>query len=126
MSALPPKADMCGATSDVRFVPIADIPPYVGSPHSLSEALVCHLNDRRLPGAVEDGLVGPIGAYPDRKIACRRRKPVQFLVWTGRLVPEIDGQTAIGVVLQRLVFRAECVSLQRVRREEVFWIVHRQ
>ena len=25
MSALPPKADMCGATSDVRFVPIADI-----------------------------------------------------------------------------------------------------
>ena len=27
MSALPPKADMCGATSDVRFVPIADIQP---------------------------------------------------------------------------------------------------
>ena len=26
MSALPPKADMCGATSDVRFVPEADIP----------------------------------------------------------------------------------------------------
>ena len=26
MSALPPKADMCGATRDVRFVPIADIP----------------------------------------------------------------------------------------------------
>ena len=25
MSALPPKADMCGATSDVRFVPEADI-----------------------------------------------------------------------------------------------------
>ena len=24
MSALPPKADMCSATSDVRFVPIAD------------------------------------------------------------------------------------------------------
>ena len=28
MSALPPKADMCGATRDVRFVPIADIPPF--------------------------------------------------------------------------------------------------
>ena len=27
MSALPPKADMCGATRDVRFVPIADIGP---------------------------------------------------------------------------------------------------
>src|SRR4030095_8527875 len=25
MSALPPKADICGATRDVRFVPIADI-----------------------------------------------------------------------------------------------------
>jgi hypothetical protein len=27
MSALPPKADMCGAARDVRFGPIADIPP---------------------------------------------------------------------------------------------------
>ena len=26
MSALPPKADMCSARGDVRFVPIADIP----------------------------------------------------------------------------------------------------
>ena len=26
MSALPPKAGMCGATSGVRFVPIADMP----------------------------------------------------------------------------------------------------
>jgi hypothetical protein len=25
MSALPPKADMCGATTDVRFVPVANI-----------------------------------------------------------------------------------------------------
>ena len=25
MSALPPKADMCGAKTNVRFVPIADI-----------------------------------------------------------------------------------------------------
>jgi hypothetical protein len=27
MSALPPKADMCGAATDVRFGPIADISP---------------------------------------------------------------------------------------------------
>ena len=27
MSALPPKADMCSATGDVRFVPKADIAP---------------------------------------------------------------------------------------------------
>ena len=25
MSALPPKADMCGASEDVRFEPLADI-----------------------------------------------------------------------------------------------------
>jgi len=28
ISALPPKADMCGATRDVRFGPIADIGCY--------------------------------------------------------------------------------------------------
>jgi len=28
VNALPPKADMCGATRDVRFVPIADIPTF--------------------------------------------------------------------------------------------------
>jgi hypothetical protein len=28
MSALPPIADMCGATRDVRFVPKADIRPF--------------------------------------------------------------------------------------------------
>ena len=28
MSALHPKADMCSATRDVRFVPIADIRPF--------------------------------------------------------------------------------------------------
>jgi hypothetical protein len=29
MSALPPKADMCSATSDVCFGPIADIRPFM-------------------------------------------------------------------------------------------------
>jgi hypothetical protein len=28
MSALPPKADIVGRSGDVRFVPIADIPPF--------------------------------------------------------------------------------------------------
>jgi hypothetical protein len=32
MSALPPKADMCGATRDVRFGPIADIGGAIRSP----------------------------------------------------------------------------------------------
>ena len=34
MPALPPKADMCGATRDVRFVPIADMRP----PHSITSS----------------------------------------------------------------------------------------
>ena len=32
MSALPPKADICGATADVCFVPIADIERLIRSP----------------------------------------------------------------------------------------------
>jgi hypothetical protein len=38
MSALPPKADMCGATSDVRFVPIADIDDICAYLHARREA----------------------------------------------------------------------------------------
>ena len=39
MSALPPKADVCGATSDVRFGPIADIIGHsiIGSARACSE-----------------------------------------------------------------------------------------
>src|SRR5580765_6625397 len=81
---------------------------------------------RRLPGAVEHGLLGPIGADPDREIACRRRKPVGFLVLARRLVPEIEGQAAIVVVLQRLVLGAEREAVQRVWVEEMFGVVHRQ
>jgi hypothetical protein len=33
MSALPPRADMCGATRDVRFGPKADIKSIIQSPH---------------------------------------------------------------------------------------------
>jgi hypothetical protein len=38
MSALPPKADMCGATTDVRFGPKADIPPFTRSLHRLGRS----------------------------------------------------------------------------------------
>ena len=40
MSALPPKADMCAATRDVRFVPEADI---------RCRLSMCQLPDRRCP-----------------------------------------------------------------------------
>ena len=33
MSALPPKADIRGALVHVRFVPKADIDPFIRSPH---------------------------------------------------------------------------------------------
>src|SRR5262245_65142665 len=76
--------------------------------------LWCRLDDfddGRLPRAVEDGLVGPIGAEPNREVPLRRRQPVRFVLFARRRVPEIDGQAAVGVVLQRLVLRPQRVAL---------------
>jgi len=41
MSALPPKADMCGAARDVRFGPKADISPGLPSDIKRLAAEVC-------------------------------------------------------------------------------------
>ena len=49
MSALPPKADMCGALGDVRFVPIADIGP--SAPLGF------------LPSLIQELLTGSAGAF---------------------------------------------------------------
>ena len=38
MSALPSKADMCGAARDVRYGPIADIPPFTRLPYARQTA----------------------------------------------------------------------------------------
>ena len=49
MSALPPKADMCGALADVRFGPKADIAP----PHSIiSSARACIDGGTLMPSAL--------------------------------------------------------------------------
>ena len=40
MCALPPKADMCSAQADVRYVPIADIPSLFD--HLISDLLEMH------------------------------------------------------------------------------------
>ena len=53
MSALPPKADMCAASRDVRFVPIADI-------ISVSDPEII----RRLADPVANGLDNDISAEP--------------------------------------------------------------
>ena len=48
MSALPPKADMCGATRDVRFVPKADMPIY----SIISSARACSAGGTLRPSAL--------------------------------------------------------------------------
>ncbi|MGB9056131.1 MAG: hypothetical protein WCC54_28065, partial [Pseudolabrys sp.] len=53
MSALPPRADMCGATRDVRFVPIADIAHLLGA----SETIVV-FTSTGAAGCAEIPLVG--------------------------------------------------------------------
>ena len=60
MSALTPKADMCSAPGDVRFVPLADIPHLLFDKHlvgeqvpalqSISVAPVQKRRSRRRPG----------------------------------------------------------------------------
>ena len=65
MSALPPKADMCGALGDVRFVPIADIARFIL--HSQQCFLRCGLDrsqsrpptDRRQDGSCRGTLSLP-------------------------------------------------------------------
>ena len=64
MSALPPKADMCGATSNVRFGPEADITGV-----SLFDQLVCELLEMKrylLPQRFG-------GLEVDNKLILRRR-----------------------------------------------------
>ena len=39
MSALPSKADMCGATAYVCFGPVADIASFIRSPHQREQVL---------------------------------------------------------------------------------------
>jgi|SoiMetStandDraft_5_1073268.scaffolds.fasta_scaffold02716_4 hypothetical protein len=57
MSALPPKADMCSATSDVRFGPIADIRLFNDRIDAYTDRSAHELFAIRLPDAV----------YPERK-----------------------------------------------------------
>ena len=48
----PLKADMCGATTDVRFVPIADIVAVIRSP---SESVARLTRSKLIPGKPEPG-----------------------------------------------------------------------
>ena len=68
MSALPPKADICSALADVRFVPIADI----------GINLVCQLFDH-LVGAQQE-------PFRDRQAECLGGCPVDDEFEFGRLL----------------------------------------
>jgi hypothetical protein len=49
MSALPPKADMCGAAKDVRFVPIADVAT-IGLAYRIRISSISNWSLEPLPG----------------------------------------------------------------------------
>src|SRR5262245_58917940 len=81
------------------------------------------LDDRRLPAAVDDGLLAPIGADVQRESALRRWLPVRLLVLARRLVADVQRQRTIGVVLEVVVLGAQRIALEIVRREEVEVVV---
>src|SRR5262245_10622291 len=90
MSALPPKADMCGATSYVRYGPKADIP----SIHSV------HLHDIVwLPSLVEELDTGTVEAQRHQKIptvGCLDPVRLWRTGWLRRAEPQIDRTVAVG------------------------------
>ena len=74
MSALPPRADMCDATGDVRFGPIADINLRVGKPQGVQ------LKGRSRHGADGFNQSGHMecAIQPDRPLSERRLDEVEL------------------------------------------------
>ena len=69
MSALPPKADMCGANSDVRFRPIADIGvsttfrlTFVGRVRNGLFASIAHIGEMVFQAGLDTAAPGSISA----------------------------------------------------------------
>src|SRR4029078_9407083 len=78
---------------------------------------------RWCPGAIEDGLLGPIGADVERERSAGRRQPVAFLILAGRLGAGIKRERSVGVVFEILVLRAERIASQRIGVEEMQVVV---
>ena len=57
------------------------------------------------PRAVQDGLVGPIGADAETKRAVRRRQPVAFPILALRPGAGIERQRTVHVIFKGLVLR---------------------
>ena len=71
MSALPPKADMCGALAHVRFVPIADIAQIAG-------CLIAEVNMHALTGTEIYGHRVPSRSSHGAAAGVRLRTPKEW------------------------------------------------
>ena len=81
-----------GETSDGRSLRVSvkgnKDPGYGSTSKMIAESGISYdRDDWQLLRAVEDGLVRPIGAEPDGKVACRCWKPVASFSWPGDLFP---------------------------------------
>src|SRR5262245_61816629 len=83
-------------------------------------------DDRRLPRAVEDALLAPIGPDIEREVSVWGREPVRGLVRSRRRRTGIERERAIGVALEGLVLGAKRIALEVVRMEEMLVVVQGQ
>src|SRR5262245_37705314 len=119
MSALPPKADMCGATRDVRYGPIADIRLIISVSRSLPRSRPVSTSYRTT-------------AAMARKAAAIRSSlrhclhPVAFLPRWG-LRSEPHSHRAVSIFLDcRLVAVNACKLLVRLEHRARLIVVHRK
>jgi hypothetical protein len=80
----------------------------------------------RLPGAIENRLLAPIGADVEREVAVWSGEPVALLVLARGFCARIKRERAVGISLERPVLRPERIALQIIWMEEVLGVVQRQ
>ena len=94
--------------------------------HVINSLLFHSFNLRWLPCRTDDFLFGPIATDVKRKRRCRCGKPVGLFVFAGRLRASEESQRAICVLLEVIVFGPERKAFQRVRVEEMMFVVESQ
>src|SRR5262245_56142564 len=92
----------------------------------LSWCSVCPHHRRRLPRAVEDAFLAPVGADVEREVSVRRREPVGFLLAARRFRAGMERERTVGIALESLVLGAERVALEVVRMEQMLVVVQGQ
>ena len=82
---------------------------------------------RRCPATVQNRWSGPVGPEIEREGAIRGGEPVAaHRLVVGRIVRDEKRQAAVGVALEAVVLRAERVTVELVRVEEVVFVVERE